>query len=315
MIKKTITVRISNGLGNQMFMYASALAIAKKMNRELLVDNETAFSQKKSITEFSLDIFKISSEIAPKHLKFNNFFGYLKRKFLLKTDFFRKNNLFYIEKKNRDKISQYQEELFNENSLTNIFLEGHLETEKYFKDIRNVILEEFKFKNIELFTKSKLLQDIQKNNAVAICLRQNRFEEGKNKNYKKFKQLSIDFENEQIDYINKSLRFFNEKLNNPVFYLWANEINKVDLDKFDQKLIKIDNTKLDLNFTNRIAMDLFLISQCKNHIVIPSSFHWWGAWLNNSPNKCILRPSKEFFSKYKINNLDLWPTDWIVIKK
>ena len=315
MIKKTITVRISNGLGNQMFMYASALAIAKKMNRELLVDNETAFSQKKSITEFSLDIFKISSEIAPKHLKFNNFFGYLKRKFLIKTDFFRKNNLFYIEKKNRDKISQYQEELFNENSLTNIFLEGHLETEKYFKDIRNVILEEFKFKNIELFTKSKLLQDIQKNNAVAICLRQNRFEEGKNKNYKKFKQLSIDFENEQIDYINKSLRFFNKKLNNPVFYLWANEINKVDLDKFDQKLIKIDNTKLDLNFTNRIAMDLFLISQCKNHIVIPSSFHWWGAWLNNSPNKCILRPSKEFFSKYKINNLDLWPTDWIVIKR
>ncbi len=315
MIKKTITVRISNGLGNQMFMYASALAIAKKMNRELLVDNETAFSQKKSITEFSLDIFKISSEIAPKHLKFNNFFGYLKRKFLIKTDFFRKNNLFYIEKKNRDKISQYQEELFNDNSLTNIFLEGYLETEKYFKDIRNVILEEFKFKNIELFTKSKLLQDIQKHNAVAICLRQNRFEEGKNKNYKKFKQLSIDFENEQIDYINKSLRFFNEKLNNPVFYLWANEINKVDLDKFDQKLIKIDNTKLDLNFTNRIAMDLFLISQCKNHIVIPSSFHWWGAWLNNSPNKCILRPSKEFFSKYKINNLDLWPTDWIVIKK
>ena len=94
-------------------------------------------------------------------------------------------------------------------------------------------------------------------------MRQNRFEEGKNKNYKRFKQLSIDFENEQIDYINKSLRFFNEKLNNPVFYLWANEINKVDFDKFDQKLIKVDNTKLDLNFTNRIAMDLFLISQCK----------------------------------------------------
>ena len=315
MIKRTITIRISNGLGNQMFMYASALAIAKKMDRELLVDNETAFSLKKSISEFSLDIFQISSKIAPNQLKFNSFFGYLKRKFLIKTDFFRKDKLFYIEKKNRNKISQYQEELFNENSLANFFLEGYLETEKYFKDIRNVILEEFKFKNIELFMKSKLLNDIQKNNAVAICLRQNRFEEGKNKNSNKFKQLSEDFENEQIDYINESLKFFNKKLNNPIFYLWANDINKVNLDKFNHKLIKIDNSKLDLNIANRVAMDLFLISQCRNHIVIPSSFHWWGAWLNNSPNKCILRPSKEFFSKYRINNLDLWPTDWIVIKK
>ena len=40
---KKIILRTSNGIGNQMFMYASAFAIAKKLGRNLLIDNETAF--------------------------------------------------------------------------------------------------------------------------------------------------------------------------------------------------------------------------------------------------------------------------------
>ena len=46
-MKKKIILRLSNEIGNQMFMYASALSISKKMNRELLLDNETAFLLKK----------------------------------------------------------------------------------------------------------------------------------------------------------------------------------------------------------------------------------------------------------------------------
>ena len=30
---------------------------------------------------------------------------------------------------------------------------------------------------------------------------------------------------------------------------------------------------------------MFLISQSKNHIVIPSSFNWWGAWLSKKKGK------------------------------
>ena len=46
-MKKKLIIRISNEIGNQMFMYASAYSIAKKMNRELFIDNETAFLLKK----------------------------------------------------------------------------------------------------------------------------------------------------------------------------------------------------------------------------------------------------------------------------
>ena len=46
-MRKKLIIRLSNEIGNQMFMYASAYSISKKLNRELLIDNETAFLSKK----------------------------------------------------------------------------------------------------------------------------------------------------------------------------------------------------------------------------------------------------------------------------
>ena len=207
-MQKTLTIRMSNGLGNQMFMYASALAIALKMNRKLLIDDETSFLSKKNISIYSLDIFKLSNFIAPKELKFKNFYGYLKRKILIKFNKFRNNKLFYIEKKNNFKITKFQKDLFKNNLLNNIFLEGHLETEKYFKNIRNTILKEFKFNKIELFKKIKIFKIINNKNTVAICLRQNRFTEGKTNNIDIHKKNSKIFTIEQINFINKSIEYF-----------------------------------------------------------------------------------------------------------
>ena len=47
MINKKIVIRISNELGNQMFMYASALGIANKLGRDIIIDNVSAFKSKK----------------------------------------------------------------------------------------------------------------------------------------------------------------------------------------------------------------------------------------------------------------------------
>ena len=40
-MKNKLIIRLSNNLGNQMFMYATAYAFAKKLNRDLFIDNET----------------------------------------------------------------------------------------------------------------------------------------------------------------------------------------------------------------------------------------------------------------------------------
>ncbi len=40
--------------------------------------------------------------------------------------------------------------------------------------------------------------------------------------------------------------------------------------------------------------DIYLCSLCHNHILSNSSFSWWGAWLNERPDKRILAPSNWF---------------------
>ena len=84
MNNKKIIVRISNEIGNQLFMYASAFAIAKKLDRILIVDDETAYKSRKNISKYALFNFKISSNIASKKYKFLGFDGYIKRKILKK---------------------------------------------------------------------------------------------------------------------------------------------------------------------------------------------------------------------------------------
>ena len=131
-MKKKIILRLSNEIGNQLFMYASAYSISKKMNRELFLDNETAFLSKKNISTFGLDNFEISASISDNKFKFNTLLGYLNRKFLIKSDFLRSKKKFYLEKKNKDKITNFDENFINDTFDEVLFLEGHFESPKYF---------------------------------------------------------------------------------------------------------------------------------------------------------------------------------------
>ena len=123
----------------------------------------------------------------------------------------------------------------------------------------------------------------------------------------------MNFSKEQIVYINKSIKFFKNKINNPIFYLWSNDFKGLDDSLFLEKINKVIHSNNISSNIDKRGLDLFLLSQCRNHIVIPTSFNWWGAWLSQKKGKIILKPSHKFFSVFKVSNKDFWPTDWIEI--
>jgi len=59
---------------------------------------------------------------------------------------------------------------------------------------------------------------------------------------------------------------------------------------------------------------MLIMSFCKHNIIANSTFSWWGAYLNENPQKIVCYPSVWFGQKLAHYNLnDLFPPDWVKI--
>lgn len=58
---------------------------------------------------------------------------------------------------------------------------------------------------------------------------------------------------------------------------------------------------------------MLFMSCCHHNIIANSSFSWWGAYFNNTPDKIVCYPSKWFGAVANIDTRDLCPPEWIKI--
>ena len=193
-------------------------------------------------------------------------------------------------------------------------MEGHYESPKYFNIHTEEIKQQFRFVKEADFNKIPIYEQINNSKSIGICIRQNRFCEGVGRDSHENINKSENYSKEQIRYINKSVDFIRNKVPDSKFYLWSNDYSNIKNENFNFEVNFVDTSKYENNLDIR-ALNLFLLSKCKHFIVTPSTFSWWGAWLGENKDSIILRPNPNFFSLFKVNNLDFWPKNWIEINE
>ena len=151
---KKIIVRIAEGLGNQLFMYANAYALSKKINYTLFTDTTSGYFKKKNqFRKNELFNFNISANEINSLFKYDNYLLDFKRKIQKKFDIFLYNKNFLIENIDRNKHTEYNN-YSNFKFSNHLKIEGYFQCEKYFYDFKDELVKEFQIKNIKPPAKS-----------------------------------------------------------------------------------------------------------------------------------------------------------------
>ena len=277
-----ITVELNGGLGNQMFQYAAAKALAYKKNTGFAL-NVVAFD-KCELRQLELNKYNISTNIVKKT---NLLWRVMKR---LNVDTFISS--YYNEKNNRYRdISSLSDD---------VYLEGYFQCEKYFLEIRGELLQDFTIKDqLSNYTKKISKKILGGYSTASIHIRRGDYV---------FNEAVNNIHGTcAISYYEKSISLLNSKYENIEYYIFSDDIAWAK-----ENLIVPNATYIDSE-DNRIPHeDILLMSQCHHNVIANSSFSWWGAWLNKNKNKIVIAP-KVWFKSIELtkNSGDIVCSDWV----
>lgn len=267
-----IIVRVTGGLGNQMFQYAMYKSLEKK-GKLVKLDSKSFYETKKEHNGYELErIFDIKPNKPTKED-------------LEKFDENNISTLFKIKRKlfgDKKFVYDTKEYVFNKDvyKLKNSYLNGYWQSIKYFEGIENDIKKDFRFKN-QLDNKNlEILNEIENSNSISIHIRRGDYMSPEN--YNMYGCIATP------TYYKKAIKVIEEKVENPTFFVFSNDMDWV------KKNIQINSRVfyIDINSGNGSYKDMQLMSNCKHNIIANSSFSWWGAWLNENKNKIVVAPKK-----------------------
>ena len=281
-----ILLKLQGGLGNQMFQYATGLALSKKLNTKLNLDLRF-YSQdysKKNTTarEYELDCFSLQSNHLHKSLVKG--FEILAYKQWLNFSLF------------EEKEDDFNPEV---NSLSgNIYLIGNWQSEKYFKEYKDLIRKSFEFIRTLSEKNMTMLEKIKKTNSVSVHVRRT--------DYVQDAQISKVHQVCDLDYYKCAIKKLSRNVKNPNFFVFSDDI------KWCKQNLKTKYSTTYVDHNTKGYHDMRLMSQCQHNIIANSSFSWWGAWLNNNPKKIVIAP-RRWFKNRDLNPSDRFPSGWITI--
>ena len=192
----------------------------------------------------------------------------------------------------QERMHEFDEELFR-SCPDNVDLFGYFQSPKYFEHIKDEIKNDFKFSNEVESICNEMYESISGKKVVSLHIRRTDY------------TINNNHPLQSISYYEEALKLFDKNVQILVFSddpAWC----------LEQELFSDDSIMISEG--NDADVDLCLMTKCDYHIIANSSFSWWGAWLNENPNKIVIAPKKWFGSAYQgINDNDIVPETWIRI--
>lgn len=287
-----IIVKIMGGLGNQMFQYALGRSIELKTNHDLKLD--ISFFTKQKLRTYELGNFKINENIASSQdirlLSGNGLANTLKAKLGLPE---KRPKSYFTEKV----FGHFHKELFDKTAST--YLDGYWQNERYFSAIRSTLLEDFAMKDKISITAQLYLAEIESNNSVSLHIRRGDYISNQHTN-SFHGTCGLAYYKEAVSVIEKQFK-------HPRYFIFSDDIEwcKQNFEFVEDKIFIENITSIE---------DLELMKNCKHNIIANSTFSWWGAWLNQNPEKIVIAPNQWFADKdMQEQTYGLIPEDWIRI--
>jgi len=262
-----ISTTIRGGLGNQMFIYAAARAMALRNNTKCVFNLNDGFANDyqfhRSLELQNLNVQLETAPIATFDYKLARYTKYISRKF--GRNIIAPHYTYIVE----DEPMHFQPELIN-NKFKNVYLEGYWQCEKYFKDFAEEIKKDFEIVTpLSIEIQNELFRwKSDGRSLVFIGIRR----------YQECKLIKPEMVLEE-DYYNKAIKLIESKLQNIMFVVFTQE------QEWAKHNLKSKSPMVFATPKNGIVSsieDLYLMTNCEHAIISNSSFYWWGAWLQKT---------------------------------
>lgn len=182
----------------------------------------------------------------------------------------------------------------------NTMLIGWWQSERYFKDIRNILVKELEPKYPINKQNQKYLTQIKSTTSVSLHVRRGDYVDNKHAN--KFHGLA------SVDYYRKAVAHVANQLGKDAklhVFVFSNDVD------WCRKNLSFKYPVTFVTGNTNGADDMRLMKHCKHNILANSSFSWWGAWLNENPSKIIIAPRVWFQDKTANAQTDIVPEAWV----
>jgi len=275
-------VKIMGGLGNQMFQYAFAKVIGADA-LDISWFEESKNNPNITPREYELNVFQcnpnILNPVQSRKLKNNK----LLKLFGIKTGL--------------KIISEDPENIYNPKILaqkSGLFV-GYFQCARYYDNFREVLLHDFVLR-AEPNAKNKSVLDLIAN-TTSVSLHVRRGD---------YVNLPDVFNLCNLEYYKSAIDLIATHVEKPHFFIFSDDPAWV------RENLETDfpYTVVDFNHGRDSVWDMVLMKNCKHNIIANSSFSWWGAWLNENPDKIIIAPKQWFANGAKT---DIIPENWIRI--